>query len=167
MNKKIKAAMFAVMVVAAGYASVKTYQSYRTNDSALITENIEALSTGNGGDWLENLTEKNVKIAGNAIGRCWNRDVSKTTHSHAYKDNEGKPKYADCVITKTTYSETNPPREPIYMSNAEILLAYLLSGGIDIHIPWVDELHACLPPKIKTPEGVTPRPATVHNYNKN
>ena len=52
MKKSIKTAIFAVAVMAAGYGSYKTYSAYNCNNmlsSALLEENLTAMSKGEGG----------------------------------------------------------------------------------------------------------------------
>ena len=49
MKNYIKIPVCAIAFVAAGYAGVKTYQSYGVNESTLISANVEALSQ-DGGD---------------------------------------------------------------------------------------------------------------------
>lgn len=52
MKKSIKTAMFAFAVVAAGFGSYKTYSAYNSNhqlSSALLEENLTAMSKGEGG----------------------------------------------------------------------------------------------------------------------
>ena len=50
MKKTLKTAIFAFAVVAAGLSGYKAYDAYSVKESTLMSENIEALSTGNGGD---------------------------------------------------------------------------------------------------------------------
>ena len=52
MKQSIKTAMFAFAVVAAGFGSYKTYSAYNSNhqlSSALLEENLTAMSKGEGG----------------------------------------------------------------------------------------------------------------------
>lgn len=46
MKKTLKAAMFAVAVVAAGFCGYKSYNAYTVNESILMAENLEAMSSG-------------------------------------------------------------------------------------------------------------------------
>ena len=56
MNKKIKATIFAVAVVAAGFGGYKAYDYSETQKQSLMAYNVEAQSQGLSGlgDWVQN-----------------------------------------------------------------------------------------------------------------